>query len=157
LAENLKSTKFNDNTSIRYVIDNDAWYNITIPGYCRYDNDSSCKVLYGALYNWNTVSTGKICPTGWHLLSSDEWTTLTAFIGGTSGGGVKMKETGTIHWVQNTQATNGYGFTALVGPQRSLYGVFYWIGVSTTWWSSTKIDENEVTSSISSEANIRNI
>ena len=39
-----------------------------------------------------------ICPTGWHLPTDAEWTTLTNFLGGEPVAGGKMKEAGTAHW-----------------------------------------------------------
>jgi len=53
MAENLKATKYNDNTEIPLVEDNTAWSNLTSPGYCWVNNNESVnKPLYGALYNW---------------------------------------------------------------------------------------------------------
>jgi len=36
MAENLKTTKYNDNTSISNVIDDNEWYTLTTPAYCWY-------------------------------------------------------------------------------------------------------------------------
>ena len=56
MAENLKTTKYNDNTTIPLVDDNTAWGALTTPGYCWYNNNAvSYKATYGALYNWFTV------------------------------------------------------------------------------------------------------
>jgi uncharacterized protein (TIGR02145 family) len=38
LQSNLKSTKYNDGTSIPNVTDNTAWAALTTPGYCSYNN-----------------------------------------------------------------------------------------------------------------------
>jgi len=35
---------------------------------------------YGALYNWYTVKTGNICPTGWHVPTDAEWHTLVLYL-----------------------------------------------------------------------------
>jgi len=35
----------------------------------------------GALYNWYTVKTGKLCPTGWHMPSDEEWKQLEMALG----------------------------------------------------------------------------
>jgi uncharacterized protein (TIGR02145 family) len=66
------------------------------------------------LYNWHNVTTGKPCPTGWHVATDAEWTTLTTYLGGENVAGGKLKETGVVHWQSsNTEAINSSGFTAL--------------------------------------------
>jgi len=140
MAENLKTTKYNDNTSIPLVTDNTAWAALTTSGYCWYNNDAATyKATYGALYNWHTVNTGKLCPTGWHVPTDAEWTTLTTYLGGEGVAGGKLKETGTAHWISpNTGATNETGFTALPGGFRDYNGPCYYIGSYGLWWSSTE-------------------
>jgi uncharacterized protein (TIGR02145 family) len=76
------------------------------------------------------VNTGKLCPTGWHVSSDAEWTTLADFLGGLSMAGGKMKESGTTHWLSpNTGASNESGFSGLPGGFRG-YGSFNDIGGS---------------------------
>lgn len=143
LAENLKTTKYNDNTSIPLVTGNSEWVYLSSPGYSWYSNDISNKDTYGALYNWYTVNTGKLCPEGWHVPSDTDWTALTTFLGGISAAGGKLKEAGTAHWISpNTGATNETGFTAVPGGARDATGPFFGLGYSCNWWSAT---ENNVT------------
>ena len=69
MAENLRTTKYNDGSSIPNLIGNAEWSNDT-PAYCWYNNDYKEKgSISGALYNWYAVETGKLCPTGWHVPS----------------------------------------------------------------------------------------
>jgi uncharacterized protein (TIGR02145 family) len=82
MTENLKTTKFNDGTAISYITDMSNWNVLgsgfspnTIPEYCWYNNKSSNKPLYGALYNWPAVLSGKLGPIGWHVPSEQEWGT----------------------------------------------------------------------------------
>jgi len=138
LVENFKSTKYNDGTSIPLVTGNTEWINLSTPGYCWYDNDITNRETYGALYNWYAGQTNKLCPTGWHVPSDSEWTTLTDFLGGESTAGGKLKETGTIHWdTPNTGATNESGFTSLPGGFRGAQGVCYNIGYWSQYWTTT--------------------
>lgn len=138
MVENLKTTRYNDGSSIPLVTDFAAWGNLISPGYCWYNNDVSNKSSYGALYNWFSVNTGKLAPTGWHVPSNAEWTTLTNFLGGENGAGGKLKETGTTHWnAPNTGATNETGFTALPGGWRGDNGNFYNLNANAFLWSST--------------------
>ena len=77
MAENLKTTKYKDGTAIPLVTDGNAWAALSTPGYCWYNNDAATyEDTYGVLYNWYTVNTGKLCPTGWHVPSDAEWTTI---------------------------------------------------------------------------------
>lgn len=123
MAENLKVTHYRDGTSCEVT-----WYN----------NDlSTNKDTYGALYNWIPVFSDKVCPMGWHVPSSSEWTTLTTFLGGEIIAGGKLKETGTYHWTSpNTDANNETGFTALPGGKTYIDGS-YDAGNYGYWWSRT--------------------
>jgi uncharacterized protein (TIGR02145 family) len=140
MAENLKTTKYNDGTAIPLVTVNSAWAALTTPGYCWNNNDAATyKATYGALYNCYTVNTGKLCPTGWHVPSNAEWTTLTTYLGGESVAGSILKETGTTHWFNsNFGGTNSSGFTALPGGYRLSIGSCNGIGFDGYWWSSTE-------------------
>ncbi len=133
--------------------------NSTVEKYCYNDDDANCNT-YGGLYQWaemvqylngatNTatwspVPTGNVqglCPTGWHIPTVAEWTTLTTFLGGESVAGGKLKETGTTHWQNpNEGATNESGFTALPAGYRYPDGTFDRIGYWGYWWSSTEYD-----------------
>jgi len=145
MLENLKVTKLNDGTAIPLVTDKTSWLNLTTPGFCWYNNyEATNKDTYGALYNWYTVNTGKLCPTGWHVPTDAEWTTLTSYLGGESVAGGKLKEAGTTHWKSpNTGATNESGFTGLPGGMRNVPGFFYNIKDSGIWWSSTEYDATD--------------
>jgi len=140
MSENLKTTKYKDGTSIQFVNDSAAWSHLSTPGYCWYNNEESgYGNTYGGLYNWYVVETGNLCPTGWHVPTDAEWSTLTDHIGGESVAGGKLKESGTTHWISpNTGATNETGFTALPGGHRSRNGIFDGIGNYGGWWSSAK-------------------
>ena len=141
MAENLKTTILNDGiTNIPLVIDNTDWGNLNTPGYCWYNNDeASYKNIYGGIYNWYTINTGNLCPIGWHMPTSGEWTTLTTYLGGESVAGDKLKETGTIHWnPPNINATNESGFTSIPGGNRFYGGGFANVGNAAIFWSSTE-------------------
>ena len=141
MVENLKVTKYNDGTAIPLVTDNTAWSNLTTAGYCWYNNDApTYKDTYGALYNWYTVNTGKLCPAGWHVPNDAEWTTLTTYLGDVNVEGGKLKETGTAHWLSpNAGATNESGFEGRPGGTRFSNGTFSLIGEYGAWWSSSEI------------------
>lgn len=74
MAENLKTTKYNDGSTIPLVNNSSEWGELTQPAYCWYNNDlKNNKNQYGALYNWYAVETGKLCPIGWHVPSDKVW------------------------------------------------------------------------------------
>jgi uncharacterized protein (TIGR02145 family) len=139
MAENLKTTRLNDGTSISLVTDQTAWYALTTPGYCFYNNNSSNKEVYGALYNWFATSSGKLCPTGWHVPSNDEWKTLENTIGGVAVAGKKLKESGTSHWPSPNNGTDEFGFAALPGGYRHGTLGFSAINEAGVWSTSSLV------------------
>jgi uncharacterized protein (TIGR02145 family) len=93
------------------------------------------------LYNWYTVNTGKICPSGWHVPTRDEWIGLTEYLGGDSIAGSKLKEAGNDHWAKyNEDATNESGFTGLPGGVRNYWGEYSGNSGIGGWWSATQRD-----------------
>jgi len=141
MAENLRTTKYRDNTPIPRVTGSTAWKDLTTPAYCWFSWDSlTNKIPYGALYNWYSVATKKICPTGWHVPEDSDWETFGIYIGGEEVAGAKMKEAGTTHWMSpNTGATDELGFTALPGGfRRYTDGSFSSIRYYGEYWSSTE-------------------
>lgn len=141
MAENLKTSKYNDGTAIPLVTDNKAWSNLTTPGYCWNSNDTfSYKDIYGVLYNWYTIETGKLCPSGWHIPTDAEWTILFDFMNDSSEiAADKFKEPGTTHWKdKKSDATNETSFTALPGGGRYRYGAFASVDFYRYWWSATE-------------------
>jgi uncharacterized protein (TIGR02145 family) len=149
MAENLKTTKYNDGTDIPNITSRTEWINLSTPGYCWYLNDSNkYKNIYGALYNWYVLNTGKVCPAGWHVPSNLEWTTLTTYLGGDRVADSKLKETGTTHWINTyTEVINSSGFTAL--PGGNCWGVitepltyFGDLGYAGHFWSTSEYHDS---------------
>jgi uncharacterized protein (TIGR02145 family) len=158
MAENLKTTKYNDNTSIPNVTDINEWANLPLaewvgePGdslpmvyvtsgaYCWYNNDANTyNSDYGILYNWGAVGTDKLCPDGWHVPTNNEWFAICSTIdimGGTYG--EELMETGTTHWNESSPlvGTNATGFTALPGGFRRSTGEFNFLGYRGYYWAS---------------------
>jgi len=108
--------------------------NSTIEKYCYSNNATNC-TNYGGLYQWaemvqyyhgatnsttfSPALTGDlqgICPTGWHIPTTAEWTTLQTYVGGATTGGGVIKQKGTTYWTTpNTGATTSNGFNARGG------------------------------------------
>lgn len=159
MKENLKTTKYRNNTNIPYVADGDEWANMTTDAYVWYDKDIMWKEPYGALYNWYaTVDTKGLCPTGWHVPTYDEWTVLTSYIGGMDPPhGNELKSCRQINsplggdcnttehprWREDTNngnyGTDDFGFSGLPGGARSIYSSGFWsLGSKGYWWSSSE-------------------
>jgi uncharacterized protein (TIGR02145 family) len=143
MAENLRTTKYRNGSAIHNVTDNTAWTNLTTGAYCNYNNakDTIIIATYGRLYNWYAaIDIRNIAPTGWHVPSDAEWTTLITYLGGESIAGGKMKEIGTTHWSSpDGVADNSSGFTGLPSGDRSYFydGRFGSAHQYGTFWSST--------------------
>jgi len=143
--ENLRVTKYRDSTIIPTGLNGTDWYNSyfsTSGAYAIYNNDNAIDVIYGKLYNWYAVvDTRALCPTGWHVPSNAEWTTLTNYLGGESVAGAKMKSTGTALWTSpNEGASNESGFSGLPGGSRGDSGGFGSLSSFGVWWSSSESD-----------------
>jgi len=163
MKENLKTTKYNDGTAIPNITDNTSWAALTTGAYCDYNNSPANSATYGRLYNWFTVDNnaatkevsngGKnVCPTGWHVPTDSEWTTLTDYLTNSgygyegSGSDIAKSLASTSGWnaagsagaVGNDQeSNNSSGFTAVPGGDRLFDGVFIDIGDYCVLWSST--------------------
>ncbi len=61
MAENLKTTRYNDGTSIPLISDNKAWSKLKTSGFCWFNNDIENEEEFGALYNWYAVDSKKLC------------------------------------------------------------------------------------------------
>ena len=90
MAENLRTTRYADGTSIPQGSDE---FTTSTDAYWYYpDNDEANKVTYGLLYNWKAVMGNSssseanpsgvqgICPTGWHVPSDAEWIELMNYV-----------------------------------------------------------------------------
>jgi len=84
MAENLRTTRYNDSTLIPTIIYGKSSPAIMGPYVCTYKNTKNSDSIktYGRLYNWLAVSAGnnKLCPKGWHIPSDAEWTILTNYL-----------------------------------------------------------------------------
>jgi uncharacterized protein (TIGR02145 family) len=138
MAENLRTTKYNDNADI-FLADTDSlWSYFNGPAYCWYNNNDTVEEakVYGVLYNWQAVQTGKLCPTGWHIPDMEDIDSLLNYIGGHGNAGA-LKEKGTAHWNNpNSGATNDFGFSAIGGGKRMENGTFDYQKVEGNYWSS---------------------
>jgi len=146
MAENLRTTKFNDGTPIPLIKGESDWAvlhgQLNKPAFSWYNDDAKIdKGVYGGLYNWWAVKSNKLCPKDWHVPKDDEWAVLTNFLGGDTIAGGKLKATGNAHWLDpNTGATNETKFNALPGGYHSFLGPYLYKGAVSYFWTSTEYD-----------------
>ncbi|MEC3908741.1 FISUMP domain-containing protein [Tamlana sp. 2201CG12-4] len=115
MAQNLKTTKYNNGDEIPYLVDNNSWVNTQSGAYSKYD-----KRVYGNYYNRYVVTDERnVCPENWHIPTKIEWDRMINFLGGRYEAGSELRETGTNHWSTNDNSTNSSGFTALPVGLRS--------------------------------------
>ena len=142
MAENLRTTKYNDGTAIQNVFSQSEWAALNTGAYVWYNHDQlTYSKTYGALYNWYAVNSEKLAPEGWHVPTEEEWNTLIDYLGNNLVAGGQMKEEGSIHWNSpNIDASNMSGFSALPGGLRfdESSDDFYYMGEYGYWWSSTE-------------------
>jgi len=145
-------------------IGNQVWmaknWGCYVPGSKCYGNDSiNCKE-YGRLYDWVTAKVVKVCPTGWHLPSKDEWKVLIDYVENKSGcsdcaGKLLKAKDGWDNnpWDNNSQGqpngTDEYKFTALPGG-----GDYFLKGIYGIWWSA---DEDNINADNAYSLNISSL
>ena len=142
MQENLRTTMFNDGNDIPHLTDSN-WGTTSLPAFSWYNNSSKNNDIYGALYNWHSVETGKLCPSGWVVPSDDDWNVLIEYLGGKKKAGSKLKIADKNYWNKiKPNETDEYEFSAFPGGYR--YG-HYWSsaefidkGINGYWWTSTE-------------------
>ncbi len=158
MAENLKTTKYNDGTDIPIVNDGEQWRNLSTPGMSWYQNDQvNFGNSYGALYNWYVVNTGILCPSGWHVPSDTEWILLENYLvnnnfnydGTVDFNKIAKSLASTVSWTESiftgspgnpdySIMRNASGFSALAaGIRFGGDGIFGLINSYGSWWTSS--------------------
>lgn len=160
MAENLKTTKFNNGNDIQLVKNPDDWVTVgnqEVPACCYYNNNPADSAIFGLLYNWYTVNSGNLCPSGWHVPSYDEWTALMLYLiengynyDGTTTGGkfAKALASNLYYWSSSTitgavgnsdfpEKRDATGFTALPGGDRNIAGSYFGLKDNGNWWTSS--------------------
>jgi len=151
MAENLKTTKFNDGLVVPLITSNAAWSALTTPAYCWYNNDlANYKVSYGGLYNWYAVNSGRLAPKGWHVASDQDWVMLENFVSNNLGNSPSQGKAlaADYSWEYDNSLNvigndltknNSSGFGALPGGCRALSdGSFSIISYAGHWWTITE-------------------
>ena len=113
MAENLRVTHFSEGSLIPNISDTFDWLSATSSAICSNITGSVYSVYPEYYYNGYVISDSRqVCPVGWHVPTSDEWTVLIDFLGGEYVAGGKLKTR--VGWFSpNVSSTNESGFSAL--------------------------------------------
>ena len=137
LTENLETTKFNDGEPISFVESLPEWRILTGPGYYAFSwisppyENGEWDEWSETLYNWHSVNTGKLCPTGWHIPTWEEWEVFADYVGFSSNDLVNS------YWIYDLNL-----FTAVNTVMRdTITGIKGWretySELKPQWWSSS--------------------
>lgn len=163
-VENLRTTKYNDGTSIPLVTTDATWGALSTPGFCYFNNTTNVDSIkkFGALYNWyvaNPTNPRLIAPVGWHVPTNAEWDTLQNFLiangysndASNTAFNIAKSLAAKTDW--NTDTTHGAigndlsknnrsGFSAIPCGYRFKDSFFYGIGSRCYWWGTTESQFN---------------
>jgi uncharacterized protein (TIGR02145 family) len=157
MAENLKTSTYRNGDPIVTNLDATQWSGTNLGAWAYYNGDATRECPYGKLYNFYACTDSRqLCPTGWHVPTDAEWSTLiNIYDPGAQGGinwsnvaGGPLKSTGTSqagtgYWnAPNSGATNASGFSALPGGFITAMGVSSNTVTNGYYWTSTQVDGN---------------
>jgi uncharacterized protein (TIGR02145 family) len=139
--------------------DSTAMPNLKGNSWC-YENSADSCAKYGRLYTWTgamnidssyqSASAAAVisapwrgaCPTGWHIPTDAEWTTLETVVGSYSYSVAGTKLKSTSGWNddgdESGNGTDAYGFSALPAGARYDDGNFSYVGDDADFWSATE-------------------
>ena len=158
-AENLRNMSYANGDAIAGSLNDAAWSTTSSGGRATFGegasvcygpapggdacNEAFSLAAYGRLYNWHAVNDARgLCPSGWHVPSDGEWTTLTDGIGGALTAGNTLKAGS--GWFNNGNGASPNGFDAFPGGQRMNAGNFQGAGTDAFFWTSTSLSSVQV-------------
>ncbi len=145
MAENLRTTRFDNGILIPEIGSSNEWVNngdLGIPARTKYNNSDANSEVFGLLYNYHSViSQNNLCPSGWHVPTKNEYELLFSnFSTGTEGRELKASG-GLPNWIQTNTGTNSSGFSIIGNGYRSGFsGTFFGLQERGLLWTSTEED-----------------
>jgi uncharacterized protein (TIGR02145 family) len=160
-AENLRTSKYNDGTSIPLVTDSATWSALESPAHSffGYTTDIAERSKWGAFYNGYAINTGKLAPAGWHVPTDADWDALETYLiasgynydGTTDENKIAKSMAANTGWLQSpdsgaigndTLGNNASGFSGLPNGYCDYAGETYYRNWYAFWWTSTSQDSN---------------
>lgn len=155
MAENLRTTRYNDGTPITLDTAGLTWTFAKTEKYCFYNNTTNADSIkkFGALYNWFVVNSNKLTPKGWHVPTTAEWDILQNYMisngynydGTTTGNKIGKALAAKEEWIistntgaigNNASTNNISGFSAYPSGSRLADGWFVDFGNRCCFWST---------------------
>lgn len=143
---NLKTEHYNDGTALIQASDTSMYGYYSY--YHAYNDNTTYGNRYGYMYNGSVIGgTKNICPTGWHVPTQSEWSSMTSYLGGYTVAGSVMNQLSALEIIGGRIFRIYYWNTSITGHDNS--GLFYgrgggyyngsYTGLSdyTRWWTST--------------------
>lgn len=127
-------------------IENQVWMaenmNAVVDGSSCYRDSSKYCDMYGRLYSWDAAT--KVCPEGWRLPDTTDWTILFDAVGGKAQAATRLKAT--TSWTKNGDGNgdDAFGFSVFAagGANESGSLPYQGKGNSASFWTSVKGNNN---------------
>ena len=148
--ENLRTTKYNDSSSIATGLSNTEWSQTKAGAYAVYDNNPLYEAMYGKLYNGYAVNSGRLCPKNWRVATDKDWNELELLLGVPASELERTGERGNMadklkakgNWNESAySASNESGFSLQPGGARLDNGEYGNMGQYGNFWTSTVYDD----------------
>lgn len=148
MSENLKTKRFQNGNLLSNTVevDNATWSTATTLNkyWANVNGNSSNITIYGLLYNQfavtgstvNGVPSNNLCPSGWHVPTSSEFSTLITALGSTPGPKARANAV-TLYLNPEINGTNSSGFNAVPSGYRDNSGWFDFRSASYLWTTTT--------------------
>ncbi|WP_458451066.1 fibrobacter succinogenes major paralogous domain-containing protein [Fibrobacter sp.] len=122
------------------TIGNQEWMaenmNAVVDGSSCYRDSSKYCDMYGRLYSWDAAM--KVCPEGWRLPDTTDWSILFEFVGGKATAATHLKAT--TSWTKNGDGNgdDAFGFSALAagGSDTGSDVKYAGKGIDAAFWTS---------------------
>ena len=143
LKENLNTTFYNNGDPI---LDGTNLGDISKEKDARYwfDYNNNAETGYGKLYNWDVIKDARgICPSGFHVATNEDWSTLIDQLGGNAEAAEAIKTADNEIWPHSNFTSSDQSFEALPGRLRPSDESFCLIEPSAFWWVNESTNSNE--------------
>ena len=146
MSENLKTTKFQDGTPLDNTgqTTNAVWAaasGSTTKYWALVNGTTANTQTYGLVYNQFAVTgsttgataSNNLCPSGWHVPTAAEFTTLVTTLGTNPGTQAKS----TTLWSSSGNGTNSSGFNGLPPGYRDINGSWFIFSIRGYFWTTS--------------------
>lgn len=147
MAENLKTTKYNDGSPItEYDFNTHDWLNLNTPLALYqwvdtsdlnnlYPNTTLPIDFYGVLYNHLAIESGKLAPKGYRIPTVQDFKELETYLKNNGYANIEAEALKSIDgwFTASGNGTNSVGFNGLASGYASAFGTSTFVGGSASW------------------------